>query len=467
MQMEIHEENIRRTPVDGMTDEAFTHFSEFIEEELGIKMPIAKKTMLQARLQKRLWKLGIDSFEDYYDYVFSVEGRELELQQMIDVVTTNKTDFFRESNHFDYLTEHVLPDMLKRYGSERQYMFWCAGCSSGEEPYSLAMTLHHFAEERPNFHFLILATDISSRVLDKAKLGIYEEEAAEPVPDELRRKYLLKSKEKDKGLVRIAPEIRAYVKFRQVNLVKGEFGFRESMDVIFCRNVIIYFNRETQEQVINRLYQHLNPGGFLFTGHSETLNGLAVPLKAVAHTVYQKDASAANLPQNLPIITLKPAELYVSDQPAIIRTVLGSCVAVTMFDKRLGVAAMCHALLPQSNEAVDNNAAFQGNPLYKYVNSVIPLMLSRLQEFGSEIKDLEVKLFGGADMLTIRTGNPNFQPVGRSNIDAVLQAIKSNHLELAVSDVGGHTGRKILFYTQTGEVLLKRIKSGMESGWGA
>lgn len=462
----MNEESVRRTNVESMSDESFYRFSEFIEAELGIKMPLAKKTMLQARLQKRLWKLDIESFDEYYNYVFSPEGRELELQQMIDVVTTNKTDFFREPNHFEYLVERVLPEIISRHGADRQYMFWCAGCSSGEEPYSLAMVLHDFSLQHPGFHFLILATDVSSRVLEKARLGIYEEENADPIPVEFRKRYLLKSKEREKSMVRISPEIRAFVRFRSVNLVRGEFGFRETMDIIFCRNVIIYFNRDIQEQVINRLYQHLSPGGYLFTGHSETLNGLSVPLKAVAHTVYQKEVSA-HLAPHLPVITLKPAELYISDHPAIVRTVLGSCVAVTMFDKRLGVAAMCHALLPQGNEALDQHAATTENLSYKYVQTVIPLMLQRLKTYGSEPKDLEVKLFGGADMLTVRTGNPNMQPVGKSNIDAVLQAIKAHNLELIVSDVGGHLGRKILFYTQTGEVLLKRINSASEPGWGA
>lgn len=461
----MSEESVHRTNVESMSDESFYRFSEFIEAELGIKMPLAKKTMLQARLQKRLWKLDIASFDDYYDYVFSPEGREAELQQMIDVVTTNKTDFFREPNHFEYLVERVLPELISRVGVDRQFMFWCAGCSSGEEPYSLAMVLHNFSLQHHGFHFLILATDVSSRVLEKAKLGIYDEESADPIPAEFRKRYLLKSKEKEKAMVRISPEIRAYVRFRSVNLVHGEFGFREMMDVIFCRNVIIYFNRDVQEQVIGRLYQNLSSGGYLFTGHSETLNGLSVPLKAVAHTVYQKEASAYAAP-HLPVITLKPAELYISDHPAIVRTVLGSCVAVTMFDKRIGVAAMCHALLPQGNETLDQQAATTENLSYKYVQTVIPLMLQRLKAFGSEAKDLEVKLFGGADMLTVRTGNPNMQPVGKSNIDAVLQAIKAHNLELIVSDVGGHFGRKILFYTQTGEVLLKRINSASEPGWG-
>ncbi|MBD3308968.1 hypothetical protein GF339_21335, partial [candidate division KSB3 bacterium] len=310
----MQDEVVRRTLVGPMKDEIFSRFAEFIETELGIKMPPAKKTMLQARLQKRLWKLGFNSFDTYYDYVFSPEGREFELSQMIDVVTTNKTDFFREPKHFDFLTQRALPELINHRGLEQCFMIWCAGCSTGQEPYSLAMVLSDFAERVSGFHFFILATDISSQVLEKAKLGIYPQEAVLPVPMKLRKRYLLKSKEKDKKLVRVVPEIRSLVRFRRLNLTKPDFGLREMMDIIFCRNVIIYFNRAIQEQVVGRLCQYLNPGGYLFTGHSETLNGMALPLLSVSHTVYQKEVGRVASPQ-LPIMTLKPAELFISERP--------------------------------------------------------------------------------------------------------------------------------------------------------
>lgn len=450
------ESTARRTIIDPMTDSTFFQFSQFIQTELGIKMPPTKKVMLQARLHKRLWKLGLDSFDAYYEYVFSPDGREHELPQMINVVTTNKTDFFREPNHFDFLVEHVLPKMIKRHGLEKRFTLWCAGSSSGEEPYSLAMVLHNYSEQVHGFKFFILATDISTKVLDKAKLGIYDEESAEPIPVIFRQKYLLRSKERDKGLVRVSPEIRSFVRFRRLNLIKSDFGLRETVDIIFCRNVIIYFNRETQEHVINKLYHHLSPGGYLFTGHSETLNGHSVPLKAVAHTVYQKEFS------HFPVITLKPAELFVSERPVIVRTVLGSCVAVTMYNRQHGISAICHALLPDGDKYASELDSQTGSGPYKYVNTAIPIMLQRLRNYGIDPKDLEVKLFGGADMMVTDSENPNPHPAGQSNIHAVLKIIKAQHLTLTVSDVGGHLGRKLLFYTHTGEVLLKRIQSSTE-----
>ena len=172
----------RKIISDPMSDKTFHRFSKFIHTELGIKMPDTKKTMLQARLQKRLWKLEMTSFTDYCDYLFSHEGMEHELQHMTNVVTTNKTEFFREPKHYEYLAEQALPKLIEQRGTKDVFTVWCAGSSTGEEPYSLAMVLNEFAERHSDFQYLILATDISSRVLDHAKLGIYDEERVESVP---------------------------------------------------------------------------------------------------------------------------------------------------------------------------------------------------------------------------------------------------------------------------------------------
>lgn len=275
-----------------MSEKTFFRFSSYVQTELGIKMPTAKKTMLQARLSKRLRKLGIGSFDDYYDYVFSPEGVENELSDFIDVVTTNKTDFFREPKHFDYLIQTALPNMLNTTGAgiRREVMIWSAGCSTGEEPYTLAMVLNGFAAKCPGFKYSIMATDISKKVLNEAMLGIYHESDVAPVPLEIKKKYLLRSRDKNKQQVRIVPELRKKIIFRWLNFMEDDYGLRRKRDIIFCRNVIIYFNRQIQEQVLNRFYRYLNPGGYLFLGHSETLNGLDVPLTPVAPTVYRKQS---------------------------------------------------------------------------------------------------------------------------------------------------------------------------------
>jgi len=273
-----------------MTDREFARFAEFIYDQCGIKMPPAKKTMLEARLQKRLRTLGMGSFQGYADYLFSREGAGLELVHLIDVVTTNKTDFFREPAHFDYLVAKALPDLAESRGAgfRKGLSLWSAGCSSGEEPYTLAMVLAEFAEQNQGFSYSILATDICTTVLDKAKMAIYDEERVEPVSLPLKRKYLLRGKDGQKGLVRIAPELRSRIRFRRLNFMDDDFGLRDPMDIIFCRNVIIYFDKRTQEKLLNKFCRHLIPGGYLFMGHSETLSGLDVPLVQVSSTIYRK-----------------------------------------------------------------------------------------------------------------------------------------------------------------------------------
>lgn len=262
---------------------------EYIQTEYGIKMPPAKKTMLESRLQKRLRLLGMDSFKDYLTFVFSPEGMEQELVHMVDAVTTNKTDFFREPSHFEYLVDRVLPDLVERTGAglRRPLVIWSAGCSTGEEPYTLAMVLAEYALKVQGFKFQILASDISTQVLERASMAIYDEEKVAPVPPSMRKRYLLRSKDRDKRRVRIVPELRATLSFRRINFME-DFGMREQMDIIFCRNVIIYFDRQTQERLLRRFGDHLHPGGYLFMGHSETLSGLALPYVPVAPTVYRK-----------------------------------------------------------------------------------------------------------------------------------------------------------------------------------
>ncbi len=270
-----------------MSDRIFTRFSSFVQSELGIKMPLEKKVMLQARLSKRLRRLGLQTFEEYYNFVFSQQGYKDELQNMIDAVTTNKTDFFREPKHFDYLIKQVLPEYVTS-GNNRKFMVWSAGCSNGAEPYTISMVLSDFAEKYTQFDFSILATDLSSQVLKEAARGIYHENDVAPVPLETKKKYLLRSRNRNEKKVRIIPDLRCRIAFRQLNFMDEEYGIRRIMDIIFCRNVIIYFSRPTQETVLNRLCRHLKKGGYMFMGHSETLNGLDVPLVQIAPNIYKK-----------------------------------------------------------------------------------------------------------------------------------------------------------------------------------
>ena len=274
-----------------LRDREFHRFSGLIYESVGIKMPPAKKTMLEARLQKRLKALGIATFEEYSDYVFSLEGRTTEMVHLIDVVTTNKTDFFREPGHFDFMVKTALPNILAVRGdaSREPVRIWSAGCSTGEEPYTLAMVLSEFAAGRPDFRVAITASDICTQVLQTAKTAIYPEERTDPIPLNLKKKYLMRSREKSKSLVRISPRLRSLVNFRRINFMDDDLGITEKMDIIFCRNVVIYFDKPTQQTLMRKFYKQLKPGGYFFIGHSETLSGLDVNFKAVASTVYRKE----------------------------------------------------------------------------------------------------------------------------------------------------------------------------------
>ena len=275
-----------------LSSKDFNRLSGFIYGEFGIKMPEAKKTMLEGRLAKRLRLLKLSTYADYCDYLFSEEGKKVELVHLINAVTTNKTDFFREPTHFDYLTGTVLPELARTSGAgvRDKLNIWSAGCSTGEEPYTLTMVLSEYALAHREFSagYSILATDISTRVLQMAKSAVYHHDRIAPIAQSLRKQYLLRSRDKDNPVVRIVPELRAQVRFGQLNFMVDDFGLRERMDIIFCRNVIIYFDKETQERLMNKFCRYLVPGGFLFLGHSESLHGYNLPLVQVAPTVYQR-----------------------------------------------------------------------------------------------------------------------------------------------------------------------------------
>jgi len=280
--------------ISPLSIETFRELGNFIHRQIGIKMPDAKRTMVESRLHKRLISLNIKSYKEYCKYLFSEQGIEKELPQFINQITTNKTDFFREPDHFTFLMEHALPAIVKRSGSDgtNRVSFWCAACSRGHEPYTVAMILHEFLRLNPRVSLnpSILATDISTQVLDIAKRAVYSHDEIEPVPMEMRKRYLLRSKNRKKNIVRIAPKLREMVQFRWINLISSNLKIREPMDVIFCRNVMIYFDKTTQEQLISNLCGHLKRKGYLFVGHSEVLNCHNTPLVPMGHAIYHKES---------------------------------------------------------------------------------------------------------------------------------------------------------------------------------
>jgi chemotaxis protein methyltransferase CheR len=268
-----------------LTNDEFTRLAALVYQECGIHLPSSKKVMLESRLSKRLRALNMNSFKEYIQLLTGREGVVSELVHMIDVVTTNKTDFFREPHHFAFLQQHVLPELVGRIN---YFKVWSAACSSGEEPYTLAMVLEDFARLHQNFSYDIFASDISTAMLQKATLAIYPMESVALIPMELKKRYLLRSKDMERPTARISPQLRKKVRFNRVNFMAKVIPVKEDFDMIFCRNVLIYFDRNTQADVVQKLVSKLKPGGYLFIGHSESLYLQNLPLVQVKPTIYRK-----------------------------------------------------------------------------------------------------------------------------------------------------------------------------------
>ncbi len=279
----------RQEGLDRLRKHDFDRLAAFIENYSGIKMPPSKITMVEGRLRRRVRTTGAASLSDYCRRLFEGGDLEAESVYLIDAVTTNKTEFFREPEHFDYLTATALPTLLEeRRSASNALKLWSAACSTGAEPYTLAMVLADFRQTHSISRVSILATDLCTAVLQTGTQAIYPEAAVQAVPVELRHRYLLRSRDRTRELVRIVPGLRSWVQFARFNLMAEDYGVDRDFDVIFCRNVLIYFDKPTQQAVLQRLCRHLRPGGYLFLGHSESVAGLTLPLSVVGHTVFRR-----------------------------------------------------------------------------------------------------------------------------------------------------------------------------------
>jgi chemotaxis protein methyltransferase CheR len=278
--------------VDRLAPKNFRRLSEFIHDYSGIKMPLAKQTMLEGRLRRRLRATRCETFDAYCDYLFNGDGLETEAVYLIDVVTTNKTDFFREPKHFDYLRDVALPSLLN--DGITGIRAWSAACSIGAEPYSMAMVLADFADSFGPLSYFVLATDLSTDVLRTAHKGIYSSDMVRPVPATLRNRYIRRSRVPGEHHVRVVPELRSHVGFARLNFMDESYAIGQPAHVIFCRNVLIYFEKSTQAKVLSRLCDCLAPGGFLFIGHSESITGFNLPLTTVSNTIFQRNRASSN-----------------------------------------------------------------------------------------------------------------------------------------------------------------------------
>lgn len=277
-----------------LTPPLFNKFRKLIYETCGITLSDAKRTMLSVRLTKRLRALKLNSFKEYYNHLQVENHFEKELPSFLNVVTTNKTDFYREQHHFEYLTNHVVPELRKHrpFTLENPFRIWSAGCSSGEEPYTMAIELSEVLGARSKA-FDILATDISTKVLKAATNAVYDEDDVAPIPKYLRHKYLMRGKGNLQGYYKVVPELRNTITFGRLNFNDSNYRIPDKKHVIFCRNVLIYFDEETKAQIISKLCSYLVEGGYLFIGHSETLQADLFNLKNMGPTVYRRKPSGS------------------------------------------------------------------------------------------------------------------------------------------------------------------------------
>lgn len=270
-----------------ITEKEFSKLTEFIHSEFGIELKKEKELLLMGRLHKLLVELGFDTFTDYYDYLISDKTGEAS-SVLIDKVSTNHTYFMREPEHFEFFKNKVLPYLKQKKEKEnnRDIRLWCAASSTGEEPYTLAMIMtEFFGSESQYWDKKLLATDISNRVLECAKHGIYSKERINALPPVWKLRYF---QQYDQNHMQVADEIRKEVIFRRFNLMTPTFVFKKKFDVIFCRNVMIYFDQATKDRLVEKMYNHTEPGGYLFIGHAESLNLRTTKYKFIMPAVYQK-----------------------------------------------------------------------------------------------------------------------------------------------------------------------------------
>lgn len=265
-----------------MHDATFQKFQRLIYDSSGINLRDGKQTMLKARIAKRIRALDLQDERAYFDYVETDRSGE-EILKLLEVVSTNLTSFFREPSHFDFV-EKVVDQWMEAGG--RRLRIWCCASSTGEEPYTLAMVLHRVSLRFSGADIKVLATDISGRVLEHARAGIYDAERVAQVPENYRREYF--THDRVAGKWRVDPRLQSMVVFKWLNLAKPPFPMQGPLDLVMCRNVMIYFDNQTRTRLLTDVQRLLKPGGYLLIGHTETLNGMPLSFERIESSIYRK-----------------------------------------------------------------------------------------------------------------------------------------------------------------------------------
>jgi len=432
----------------------FDVLREIIHDTVGIRLADEKRLSLQARLARRLRQCGLDSYADYVKLLQHTTRGIDELAEMVNAVTTNKTSFFRERHHFTFLA-----DLMEshRGATARPIRVWSAGCSTGEEPYSIAMTA---LDAGVSAH--IIATDVDTNVLATARAGVYRGDLVTAISAETLHRHFLRGEGASGGSVRVKPGVRALVRFSHLNLIDPSWPKLDLFDVIFCRNVVIYFDQDTKDRLFRRLAKRLAPGGLLVIGHSENITWLRDLFEPAGRTMYRlRDATEVRGPRlthtaavvhrliapAAPTIRVDAGDVHASREPLELRTVLGSCVAACLYDPVARVGGMNHFMLPDGTYE-DQRA--------RYGVHAMELLINEIMKMGGERSRFIAKVFGGASVVNMeRTG----RDVGRTNAEFIRRFLETERIPIAAERLGGTRPLDVRMQATTGAVRVRALAS--------
>jgi chemotaxis protein methyltransferase CheR len=463
-----------------------------VHEITGISLTKQKRALLSSRLCKRLRHHGLATFSEYHELLVRQGPAGAERKELINCVTTNKTEFFREPHHFDFLRSTLVPELVARAkrGEPRRVRVWSAGCSTGEEPYSIAMLLADALPTVSEWDVKILASDIDTNVLERAAAAVYSERLVAAVPAGIRHASFEKCS--NPPGFRVRRELRHMIKFRQINFIQDNWSIRTRFDVIFCRNVTIYFDRATQEKLYERFTRFLTPHGYLVAGHAENLHWLSHLFTPIGATVYRVRPDVAGQKSLRPrAASIAPASrkqgdrsshrprrtslraprgksptthewlqesglararlqsggLHVSVVPSVVSTVLGSCVSSCLFDPVKAIGGMNHFMLP---DAVERSWVPEC-----YGVHAMELLINQLMASGAQRHRLVAKVFGAAHVVP---GSAAGRKVADANATFVREFLAREGIAILGHRLGGESPLHVSFFTHTGKVLLRTIR---------
>lgn len=499
-------------------------------------MSPAKHQLMQSRLSKRLRALQLNSFGQYYEQLLHHDRSGEEKLKMINCLTTNKTDFFREGHHFEHLRSTVFPalESQAQKTGERRIRLWSAACSSGEEPYTLAMTvLDHFGPiALKKWDVRILASDVDTDVLAHAERGEYAADRVADLPSSVLKKHFITSSRDPDAPVRVRPELQELVTFRRINFIEEQWPIHTSFDIIFCRNVMIYFDEPTQDKLLLRFSQKLKPDGRLFIGHSESILRLEQLYKPLGNTIYRLHEGAAvsatavatSPPTTLvsqtawaatasatvpsgtagkstdysdrvnrsssrnavrqkasrtsaggqhtvapsprerqtvlrtrtdsaacPAYPIIVGEIKACSTPSRITTMVGSCIAVCLYDSSARIGGMNHFMLPDGNN--DDLVCAS------YGVHAMELLINEIMRLGGDRRRLQAKVFGGGNVIR---GMGRSLDIGGRNAEFAQKFLQTDEIPIVSQDTGADHGRQIHFLTHTGQAFVRPVRKTEE-----